>query len=156
MLVVVLIIGILAAVAVPQYQKAVLKSRYATIKELVYSIKHAQEIYYLTNNVYSNEFGNLDVDMPTPNEITEEDSRYIYDWGECSITNYHVICANDKIKMELDHYYTYAHITPGLRVCAVVGTEDLSDYRNKVCEEDIRAIRHYIYTGHNVIYWYPI
>ena len=47
LLVVVLIIGILAAVAVPQYQKAVWKSRYATIKNLVKSIAQAEEIYYL-------------------------------------------------------------------------------------------------------------
>ena len=41
LLVVVLIIGILAAVAVPQYQKAVMKSRFATVMHLVKAIHEA-------------------------------------------------------------------------------------------------------------------
>ena len=45
LLVVVLIIGILAAVAVPQYQKAVYKSRYATLKQLTIAIVQAQQVY---------------------------------------------------------------------------------------------------------------
>ena len=60
LLVVVLIIGILAAVAVPQYQKAVYKSRYATLKNLTESIYQAQELYYLSNNTYADDFAKLD------------------------------------------------------------------------------------------------
>ena len=48
LLVVVLIIGILAAIAVPQYQKAVWKSRLATVKSLVAQIAQAEEVYYLS------------------------------------------------------------------------------------------------------------
>ena len=55
-----LIIGILAAVAVPQYQIAVAKSRYATLKNLVKSIVDAQEVYYLANGHYVNDFEQLD------------------------------------------------------------------------------------------------
>mgnify|MGYP002851791861 CR=1 FL=1 len=66
LLVVVLIIGILAAVALPQYQKAVLKSRFATIKGLTYSLVQAEEIYYLANGSYTEDFTELDLDTPTP------------------------------------------------------------------------------------------
>ena len=154
LLVVVLIIGILAGIALPQYKKAVAKSRLATIKFLIRDIVRAQETYYLANGAYTNKFESLDVDMPTPNEIENEGSKYIYDWGNCSMTDYHTICSNSKIKMNLDYYYAYARVTPGRRVCAVEETEDLNDYRNKVCESDINAIRYFVYTGHNIIYWY--
>ncbi len=61
LLVVVLIIGILAAVAVPQYQKAVLKSRYATLKPLVRAISDAERGYYLANGNYTSDFDKLSI-----------------------------------------------------------------------------------------------
>ncbi len=76
LLVVVLIIGILSAVALPQYQVAVMKSRFATLMPLVRSIKDAQEIYYLTNNSYATSFEELDVEVPGGGETqTAEDGR---------------------------------------------------------------------------------
>ena len=49
LLVVVLIIGILAAIAVPQYQKAVEKSRASEAFILLKSLKEAQDVYKLSN-----------------------------------------------------------------------------------------------------------
>ena len=63
LLVVVLIIGILAAVAVPQYQKAVWKSRFATIKNLAKSIANAEEVYYLANGQYTKDWDGLDISL---------------------------------------------------------------------------------------------
>ena len=63
LLVVVLIIGILAAVALPQYKLAVAKSRLATIRPLLASIKSAEEAYYLSNGSYTNNWKALDVDL---------------------------------------------------------------------------------------------
>ncbi len=65
LLVVVLIIGILAAVAVPQYEKAVMKSRMNSIFPLLKSIKDAQEVYYLANGEYTGDLTKLDVIIPT-------------------------------------------------------------------------------------------
>jgi prepilin-type N-terminal cleavage/methylation domain-containing protein len=64
LLVVVLIAGILAAVALPQYQVAVLKSRFATVMQNVKVLKEAQERYYLTNGEYTLDFDKLDIRMP--------------------------------------------------------------------------------------------
>ncbi|MDR0645824.1 MAG: prepilin-type N-terminal cleavage/methylation domain-containing protein, partial [Elusimicrobiota bacterium] len=52
LLVVVLIIGILAAIALPQYQKTVLKARFANNLSVAESLKKAHELYYLVNGHY--------------------------------------------------------------------------------------------------------
>ena len=52
LLVVVLIIGILSAVALPQYQKAVLKSRLSTVMSNVRTIGNSLELYRLANGTY--------------------------------------------------------------------------------------------------------
>jgi len=65
LLVVVLIIGILAAVAVPQYQKAVAKSRVATMFALGKSIANAQTAYHLGNGEWALDIQNLAVEMPS-------------------------------------------------------------------------------------------
>ena len=60
---VVLIIGILAAVALPQYNFAIAKSRLATIRPVLASIKSAEETFYLANGEYTNDWSLLDVDL---------------------------------------------------------------------------------------------
>lgn len=64
LLVVVLIIGILSAIALPQYQKAVAKSRIATMLPLAKAIVDAKEIYYIQNGEYSRDTTVLGVDVP--------------------------------------------------------------------------------------------
>ena len=63
LLVVVLIIGILSAIALPQYQRAVDKSRAMQALVLVRSLANAQERYFLANGSYSFTFDNLDVQL---------------------------------------------------------------------------------------------
>ena len=74
LLVVVLIIGILSAVALPQYQKAVVKSRVATMLALGKAIAQAQEVYYLANGDYAGKVAELDVDIP--GECVQRDFSY--------------------------------------------------------------------------------
>ncbi len=64
LLVVVLIIGILAGIALPQYRKAVLKARLHTGIPLVESLYEAAQVYYLAHGVYTNDIDDLDVEMP--------------------------------------------------------------------------------------------
>ena len=88
LLVVVLIIGILAAIALPQYQKAVMKSRYAILKPLVRALCEAEEIYYLANNEYTTQLANLDIDLPFTDIVThntDQKNELQYDWGWCGI-----------------------------------------------------------------------
>lgn len=65
LLVVVLIIGILSSVALPQYQKAVLKARFANMRQVAAQYKSAEEAYYLANGSYTNQINDLDISFPS-------------------------------------------------------------------------------------------
>ena len=58
-----LIIGILAAVALPQYQKTVLKSRMMETLVLSRTLIQAQQAYHLANGVYATNLDELGVDF---------------------------------------------------------------------------------------------
>jgi len=64
LLVVVLIIGILAAIALPQYKFAVTKSKFNALKANVKAIAEARERDYLIHNQYTNNLDELDIDIP--------------------------------------------------------------------------------------------
>ena len=84
LLVVVLIIGILAAVALPQYQKAVLKSRYASLMPITKSIANGNEAYYIEHGTYANNPAKLDVagkeEYPSGTQLslsTDQEHAYV-------------------------------------------------------------------------------
>ncbi len=61
LLVVVLIIGILSAVALPQYTKAVEKARMTEAITAVENIAKANQLYYLANGTYTKDLNDLDI-----------------------------------------------------------------------------------------------
>ena len=63
LLVVVLIIGILSAVALPQYQAAVDRTTVNAYTSMLNKYVQAQELYYIENGEYAREFNALDVDF---------------------------------------------------------------------------------------------
>ena len=75
LLVVVLIIGILSSVALPQYTKAVRKSRIAEAKVILRAIINAVDLKILTegSNIQwsDSEFENLDIEVPTESKNWE-------------------------------------------------------------------------------------
>ena len=84
LLVVVLIIGILVAIALPNYQKAVQKSHNAELKQIIRDIAKAEEVYFLANGKYSANFSDLDLNLPlTPMETTGNKTKSV---GVCATT----------------------------------------------------------------------
>ena len=64
LLVVVLIIGILSAVALPQYTKSVEKTRAVEAWTMAKSVIDAQKIYRLSNGKWTTNVENLDIEIP--------------------------------------------------------------------------------------------
>ena len=140
LLVVVLIIGILAAVALPQYQKAVLKARFAQLKVMTHAIANAEEVYYLANNEYSSSFDNLDINTPAFTEAsikTTSESR-TFSWGKCWVSNDEwgprVGCESDLIGISYYEYLKWG-IGRGKRECRAKNV-DISSAQNALCKAD--------------------
>ena len=141
LLVVVLIIGILAAVAVPQYQKAVMKTRYATMKILVEHAYQAQKLYYLANGEYADTFDKLGVELP--GELDSNKKLYTFPWGVCRIEADYVYCKNTTINM------TYEHNYGDERLCMVYNPTTNS-MGHKICQSETGGT-----AAANGVYQYP-
>lgn len=68
LLVVVLIIGILSAVALPQYQRAVIKARSAHLYTAINALGKAMWSYSLANGSWPENFDELDIDFALPSK----------------------------------------------------------------------------------------
>ena len=91
LLVVVLIIGILAAIAVPQYRFAVMKARFSQLISTTRAIKDAQDRYILQYGERSTDLKALDIEFEGATYKTTDDTndQVHFDWGYCSIGRGH-------------------------------------------------------------------
>lgn len=87
LLVVVLIIGILSAIGISQYRKAVDRSRVSEIFLLGAHVRRAQQVYFLANGAYTTDATQLDLEVPcqidtemNPNDtlLCKESYMYLY------------------------------------------------------------------------------
>lgn len=136
LLIVVLIIGILSAVALPQYQKAVEKARAAEALTIVRSVIQAQEAYRLANGAYTNEIKDLDIDIPGEDNFLYGVSRRESKWfsyavrprtGDIVIGNR--IPADQIYTFVYNGQYTYCrgYSSFGKKLCQSVGGTRISD-----------------------------
>ena len=151
LLVVVLIIGILTAIALPQYKFAVRKSKFATLKDLTGSLAKAEEIYFLANGSYTPDIDNLDIsfpEIPTSIDSSTHYKTYHFKWGFCQIvderftdTEARVLCRYDSINLQYGFYLTQvpsnatarAKRIAGKRRCRPLNSDKLSQ---KICEQE--------------------
>lgn len=68
--VVVVIIGVLAAFAVPQFLESVERSKASESFNYLSSVASAQARHQARNSIYANQMGDLDIKMPSPKNFT--------------------------------------------------------------------------------------
>ena len=97
-LVVVLIIGILAGIALPQYRKAVRKARVSEARIILRAIGDATDRYFLQHNDIVVDIEDLDIDISTESDYWD---IYIDEWvgGGC------VVMADSKTEENYSIYY---------------------------------------------------
>ena len=79
---VVLIVGILSSVALPQYQVAVAKARLAAHMPLLRSLQKAQEQYYMDNGSYAASIRDLEVECQQYGAGLHQDWCYLDSKGK--------------------------------------------------------------------------
>ena len=142
LLVVVLIIGILSAVALPQYNKAVAKSRLTQVMTVVKSLKDAQEIYYMANGTYTQDYDALDIQIPSGGQsagggiinYTDKNGTLLYKYGMVTSADPNAVygrvsLTNNAYLVYLDHSpqagriscYAYANDETAHSVCKGLG-----------------------------------
>ena len=126
LLVVVLIIGILSAIALPQYQKAVVKTRYTTMKTLAHSLLNAEEVYFLANGQYTNDLEALDIQAPANTNITC--IAGLFDHNKDML----ILCDHNQINMA---YQIYPPHKGHSNLC-MAKVSDTSAVQVKVCQQE--------------------
>ena len=106
LLVVVLIIGILASVALPQYQKAVDKSRFSNLMAITNALAQANEVYYLANGEYATDFEELSVDIPA---TSISGNTATFDWGNCRLSSQQEVICFDTTRLNNAYTVYYIH-----------------------------------------------
>ena len=116
LLVVVLIIAILAAVALPQYQKVVLKSRYHSVMPMVDSIAQAEQLYFLEHGEYTSSLKDL---------MMGANTAHISPWASCyrALSAQYVYCVvyDSPHGNQVVSYLRYFH--NNVRKCVAYGGE---------------------------------
>ena len=147
LLVVVLIIGILAAVALPQYNKAVTKARYSELESLVKTIYQAEQVYFLANDKYTTDFNELDIDIPNwkSEDVSTVYSRYFRGNNFCELGDTYCYCKNQDVNMAYRMDYT------GERACVAYNANDKTAHG--ICKTETG--RSGPSEGYSSTYFYP-
>ena len=157
MLVVVLIIAVLAAIAFPKYQLAVLKTRYTQLMVLANALHKAQDAYYLATGKYALKINDLDITIPGDCTLSDSGGMItcpkfrcvVYDGWVNAETIGGVYC-NMPFKDSFLMYNITNLKRGGTRLC---GVGDGSELGGKVC---MSLGGEYSYVNSSGIYYYKL
>ena len=150
LLVVVLIIGILSAIALPQYQLAVKKTKMIQLKTLVNSIQKAEEEVFMANGTYLLDPKNFSITLPTPQRTSSSTHAYMltYPWGYCYIKKDSAVCEHTELALYYEHYYDHS-TTPGKKNCVA---RQNNEQAIKICKQETGKDSPNPWLGQNVYY----
>ncbi len=121
LLVVILIIGILAGIALPQYRIAVGKARFSELKINTKAVQDAAQRYYLVNNTYVGAKNNLDIDTSISCSVWNENQQS------------YVACYKRILGREM-WYYVYRE--SGLPAFCLTYSQNTKDLSNRLCQKE--------------------
>lgn len=142
-LIVVLIIGILAAFALPQYRMSLIRSRFATIKTMTQELISAGERYYMATGSRPSKFSELDISFDNASgvdtsAITFPNGDNCVMWGgQYELPTQQCIACRVTVAGTVIAFYKYfSWIKPRTRDLCLVYSADVNDVYNKFCQQD--------------------
>lgn len=149
LLVVVLILGILVAIAVPQYQYSVLKSRYTEMKYYGDTLYDGVRNYYLANGSWPTKITELDIQLPGQIVWGEKylymptlakGKKVCYMWSDENGRNGYLFCQynNESTASYRRNFYNNSN-----RYC-ISGDNEL---KNRFCKEETGSLTSQVVSG---------
>ncbi len=132
LLIVVLIIGILAAIALPQYEKSVEKSRIAEAIVNAKAIFQANERYYLATGAYTTDLRNLDISIQGTLVGTAIDTKHFHYYAYAY--NGTVLTLVDRLPAH-ERYYLQISPNKGGAVIDCILRDSPTNIQRKICTE---------------------
>ena len=140
LLVVVLIIGILAAIALPQYKFIVTKSKYNTVKEMTRSIADSVERYYLETGNKPKNLEVLDIDIYGSYNSTKKQKSLpngeICGFNNSNSSQQELMCYTKAFGKSMAYIIEINFNKSPRRSFCYAFTTNTTDIVNKVCQKD--------------------
>ena len=134
LLVVVLIIGILAAISLPQYQLAAGKAKLSTLKSITRNTSDSVRRYYLEHGVIPHKTSDLDIGFKITYENYSDTFSFTTDNNtRCVIWKTSTVACNKKISGKTTAIYINSK---GLMYSCLVYSTNKTDIPNRVCRND--------------------
>ena len=123
LLICILIIGILAGVAIPKYQLASAKAKFATLKNGAKAIYEAEKRYYIANNKKYAPLNALDITAPSSCRVDGWDDKLYY--AACAINMSGTVL-------------TYIKWFHGGQTCMTYNVKNKKHITHRVCQSESR------------------